>query len=87
MTHAEENRPVLDMETVIRDKFAAGEGVVCLPADMDDTAVLAAIKAAAAYGVPFQVIPPPKADGRGIGSYSITVNQTSADFEKVFNMQ
>ncbi len=53
-----DERPVLDMNDVLRDKFSKGEGVICLQANMSDAVLAATIKHAASFGKPFTVVPP-----------------------------
>lgn len=45
------------MDSVLKERFESGNGVVTLQANMPDAAILATIKYAAQYGKPFIVIP------------------------------
>ncbi len=55
-----DERPVLDLDDVLREKFCKGEGIIYLQSDMPDEALVATIKYAASFGKPFTVIPPGK---------------------------
>lgn len=52
-----DERHVLDLNEVLREKFAKGEGVICLQSNMSDTALASTIKYAASFGKPFTVVP------------------------------
>jgi hypothetical protein len=47
----------VDIDTVLKERFEAGQGVIQLTADMPDVAMLLAIKHAASFGKPFMVVP------------------------------
>jgi len=47
----------LDMLDVLSKKFKAGQGVVALNSTLSDVSLLAVIKQAASFGVPFTVMP------------------------------
>ncbi len=54
---SESERPMIDMKTVIDEKFAAGEGVLTFSESTPDEVIVLAIKQALAMGKAFTVIP------------------------------